>query len=126
LGPGDAVRGAGRQHPAGHDSRPRRARPGDDPFGRGRAGGTYITFDYFHVLPALDVSPFIAASYGIAGRSSVDAEMVGGTGDVTTGVRATYRSVWHVEVRVTDYIGSAGSQPLADRNFFAFNVRRTF
>jgi hypothetical protein len=85
-----------------------------------------LTFDYFHVLPALDVEPFIGASYGIAGRSSVDAEMVGATGDVTTGVRATYRSVWHVEVRVTDYIGSAGSQPLADRNFFAFNVRRTF
>jgi hypothetical protein len=85
-----------------------------------------LSFDYFHVLPALDVEPFISASYGIAGRSSVDPEMVGATGEVTTGVRATYRNVWHVEVRVTDYIGSAGSQPLADRDFFAFNVRRTF
>ena len=85
-----------------------------------------LTFDYFHVLPALDISPFVAASYGLGGRSSVDAEMVGATGDVTIGVRATYRNVWHVEVRVTDYIGSAGPQPLADRNFFAFNVRRTF
>jgi hypothetical protein len=85
-----------------------------------------LTFDYFHVLPGLDVSPFVAAEYGFAGRSSVDAEMVGGTGDVTIGVRATFRSVWHVEVRLTDYIGSAGSQPLADRSFFAFNVRRSF
>jgi hypothetical protein len=85
-----------------------------------------VTFDYFHALPALDVSPFVGASYGIGGRSSVDEEMVGATGDVTIGVRATYRNVWHVEVRVTDYIGSAGPQPLADRNFFAFNVRRTF
>lgn len=85
-----------------------------------------LAFDYFHVLPALDVSPFVAASYGLGGRSSVDPEMVGATGNVTTGIRATYRSVWHVEVRVTDYIGSAGAQPLADRNFFAFNVRRTF
>ena len=85
-----------------------------------------LTFDYFHVLPALDISPFVAASYGLGGRSSVDAEMVGATGDVTIGVRATYRNVWHVEVRVTDYIGSVGPQPLADRNFFAFNVRRTF
>jgi hypothetical protein len=85
-----------------------------------------LTFDYFHVLPALDVSPFIAATYGLGGRSSVDEEMVGGAGDVTIGVRATYRNVWHVEVRVTDYIGSPGGQPLADRNFFAFNVRRTF
>jgi hypothetical protein len=74
----------------------------------------------------LDLSPFVAAAYGIAGRSSVDAEMVAGTGNVTIGVQATYRNVWHGEVRVTDYIGSAGRQPLADRNFIAFNIRRTF
>jgi hypothetical protein len=85
-----------------------------------------LTLDYFHVLPALDLSPFVAVAYGIGGRSSVDAEMVGGTGDVTIGIRATFRSVWHAEVRLTDYIGSAGSQPLADRSFFAFNVRRSF
>ena len=85
-----------------------------------------LTLDYFHVLPALDLSPFVAAAYGLAGRSSVDAEMVAGTGNITVGVQATYRSLWHVEVRVTDYIGSAGRQPLADRNFIAFNVRRSF
>jgi hypothetical protein len=78
------------------------------------------------VLPALDLSPFVAAAYGMIGRSSVDSEMVEGTGDVTIGVQATYRSVWHAEVGVTDYIGSAGRQPLADRDFLAFNVRRSF
>jgi Protein of unknown function (DUF1302) len=85
-----------------------------------------ITFDYFHVLPALDLSPFIGADYGIGGRSSVDGEMVGGTGNVTIGIQATWRTVWHLEVRATDYIGSATEQLLADRSFFAFNVRRTF
>jgi hypothetical protein len=85
-----------------------------------------LTLDYFHVLPALDLSPFVAAAYGITGRSSVDEEMVAGTGNITIGVQATYRSVWHLEVRVTDYIGSAGRQPLADRSFIAFNVRRSF
>jgi hypothetical protein len=85
-----------------------------------------LTLDYYHLLPALDLSPFVAASYGITGQSSVDPEMVGGTGDVTIGLRATYRTVWHIEVRLTDYIGSANRQPLADRNFMAFNVRRTF
>ena len=85
-----------------------------------------LTLDYFHILPAVDLSPFVAAAYGIAGRSSVDAEMVAGTGNITIGVQATYRNVWHVEVRVTDYIGSAGNQPLADRSFIAFNVRRSF
>jgi hypothetical protein len=103
--------------------------------GRGRDPGTtrsaaaveaQITFDYFHVLPALDLSPFVAAEYGIGGRSSVDGEMVGGTGNVTAGVQATWRTVWHLEVRATDFIGSAAIQPLADRTFFAFNVRRTF
>jgi Protein of unknown function (DUF1302) len=43
--------------------------------------------------------------------------MVKGTGDVTIGLRATYRAVWHIEVRLTDYIGSASQQPLADRKF---------
>jgi hypothetical protein len=85
-----------------------------------------ITFDYFHVLPALDLAPFIAADYGIGGRSSVDGEMVGGAGNVTVGVQSTWRTVWHLEVRATDFIGSATVQPLADRSFFAFNVRRTF
>jgi hypothetical protein len=85
-----------------------------------------VTFDYFHVLPALDLSPFIAADYGIGGQSSVDNEMVGGTGNVTIGVQATWRTVWHLEVQATDFIGSATIQPLADRNFFSFNVRRTF
>jgi hypothetical protein len=85
-----------------------------------------ITFDYFHVLPALDLAPFIAADYGIGGTSSVDDEMVGGTGNVTVGIRTTWRTVWHLEVRATDYIGSATAQPLVDRDFFAFNVRRTF
>jgi hypothetical protein len=52
--------------------------------------------------------------------------MVAGTGNITIGVLATYHNVWHVELRVTDYIGSASHQPLADRNFVAFNVRRSF
>jgi hypothetical protein len=37
--------------------------------------------------------------------------MVGGTGNVTIGVRATWRTVWHLEVRATDFIGSATVQP---------------
>jgi Protein of unknown function (DUF1302) len=51
---------------------------------------------------------------------------VGGTGNVTVGVQATWRTVWHLEVRATDFIGSVTVQPLADRSFFAFNARRTF
>jgi hypothetical protein len=124
VGPGDATGGAGRQHAAGHDGRPRRTQPGNHTVRRGVQG--QITFDHFHVLPALDLAPFIAADYGIGGRSSVDGEMVGGTGNVTVGVQATWRTVWHLEVRATDFIGSATVQPLADRSFFAFNVRRTF
>jgi hypothetical protein len=85
-----------------------------------------VTFDYFHVLPALDLSPFVAFDYGIGGVSSVDSEMVGATGNVTIGVEATWRTVWHLEVQATDFIGSATIQPLADRNFFSFNAKRTF
>ncbi len=76
-----------------------------------------ITFDYFHVLPALDLAPFIAADYGIGGRSRVDGEMVGGAGNVTVDVQATWRTVLHLEMRATDFIGSATEQPLADRSF---------
>jgi hypothetical protein len=51
---------------------------------------------------------------------------VAGTGNVTIGIQATYRKVWHAEVRVTGYVGSADRQLLADRSFIAFNVRRGF
>lgn len=85
-----------------------------------------ITLDYFHVRPGLDLSPFIALSYGLIGRSSVDPEMVANAGNVTVGIQATYRTVWHLELSVTDYIGSAGRQSLADRSFAAFNLRRSF
>ena len=85
-----------------------------------------LTLDYFHVLPALNLSPFAAAAYGLAGTSSVDGEMVQGAGDVTLGVQATFRDVWHLDVRATAYIGSVGVQPLADRAFASFNIRRTF
>jgi hypothetical protein len=124
VGPGDATGGAGRQHAAGHDGRPRRRQPGNHTVRRGVQA--QITFDYFHVLPALDLAPFIAADYGIGGRSSVDGEMVGGAGNVTVDVQATWRTVLHLEMRATDFIGSATEQPLADRSFFAFNVRGTF
>ena len=85
-----------------------------------------VTFDYFHVLPFLDLSPFVAVSYGLAGRSSVDDEMVAGAGNVTLGMQATWHNVWHADVRLTGFIGPAARQPLADRSFMSFNIRRTF
>jgi hypothetical protein len=85
-----------------------------------------VAFDYYHVRAGLDVSPFMGLSYGLLGRSSVDREMTGGAGDVTVGVQATYRAVWHLQFAVTAFLGSAGVQPLADRNFAALNIRRSF
>jgi hypothetical protein len=41
-------------------------------------------------------------------------------------VQATWRKVWPLAVRATEFIGSATVQPLADRSFIAFNVGRTF
>lgn len=81
---------------------------------------------YFHVLPAIDFSPSATVSYGLLGRSGIDTEMVQNSGAVTLGLNLDYRTVWHARVQFTHFIGAPSAQLLADRDFIALNVLRSF
>jgi hypothetical protein len=85
-----------------------------------------FTPQYFQVLPNLDVAVPIGVQVGLSGRSSVDPGLVAGTGNVTLSVSAKYKTVWEGGISYTHFIGPPGEQPLADRDFVAVTLGRTF
>lgn len=105
-----------------------------------------FTPTYRQVLPGLDLSVPIGLRYALDGNSAVTGGSWGakGTGSATLGVEGTYLGVWQFGINYTHYIGKAvpfvdyspalsgGSpiyghgNPLADRDFLALSLRRTF
>jgi len=105
-----------------------------------------FTPTYRQVLPGLDLSVPVGLRYAVAGNSAVTGGSWGakGTGTATFGVEGTYLGVWQLAINYTHYIGKAvpfvdyspalsgGSpiyghgNPLADRDFLALSLRRTF
>jgi len=81
---------------------------------------------YFEVLPNLDVAVPLGFGYNVVGRSSANYAPNSGAGDFEAGVSATYLSVWKINLGLTLFLGSASSQPLADRDFVSFSLERTF
>jgi hypothetical protein len=90
------------------------------------AGRTVFTPSYYQVLPGLDISFPIGMGYDPAGRSSIDPSQQSGAGDITAGISAKFRTVWLFAASFTHFIGGAGAQPLADRDFAVFSVSRSF
>jgi hypothetical protein len=85
-----------------------------------------ITPQYFQILPGLDLSVPVGAGIGLLGFSAVDASQNAGTGFVSLGLDATFHVVWQAGLSVTHFIGGAGTQPLADRDFAILAVTRSF
>jgi len=103
-----------------------------------------FTPTYRQVLPGLDIGVPVGLRYSLIGSSSITAWDSKGNGSVNAGLSGTYLSVWQVSLNYTHYIGESipfidystlatiGSptygkgNPLADRNFVALSVRRTF
>ncbi|TXT39971.1 MAG: hypothetical protein FD135_1723 [Comamonadaceae bacterium] len=101
---------------------------------------------YRQVLPGLDISIPLGLRYVIDGNSSITGLGWGpkGSGSATLGLEGTYQGVWQFTVGYTHFIGKAepfvdyrplqtGGTPtyssgntLADRNYLAFSLRRTF
>ncbi len=81
---------------------------------------------YFEVLPGLDISIPVGLGYDLVGRSSTDASLNAGTGDIELGVSATFRAAWRGSVTATHFLGPPSRQPFADRDFLAISVERTF
>jgi hypothetical protein len=87
---------------------------------------TVFTPQYYHVLPGLDVSLPLGIGYTPLGRSSVDATMYQSAGDLTLSAVATYRHVWQSAISYTRFLGGPTAQRLADRDFIAVSIARTF
>ncbi len=124
----------------------------DDPDGtldQGRSrDATAIQFiftpTYRQVMDGLDLTVPVGLRYTIDGNSSVTAWDARGSGTANIGVTGDYLSVWQFSLTYTHYIGRAvpfvdysplltgGSaiyghgNALADRNYLALSVRRTF
>ncbi|WP_343067026.1 DUF1302 domain-containing protein [Nitrospirillum iridis] len=81
---------------------------------------------YFQILPNLDLTVPMGLGYNITGHSFSYYAQNAGAGDLTLGVTATYRSVWKANLTLTHYIGAPSQQLLADRDFIALGVERTF
>lgn len=98
---------------------------------------------YFQVISGLDLSIPMSFGYGLSGRSSVVPMFsVYHGGNLSLGVNATYDSVWKMNLTYVRFTGSAMptaaaaktpvglaltfGQTLADRNFVALSVQRTF
>ncbi|WP_044562750.1 DUF1302 domain-containing protein [Azospirillum sp. B4] len=81
---------------------------------------------YFQVLPNLDLTVPLGLGYNLTGHSLTYYTQNAGGGDLTLGVTATYRSVWKASLLLTHYIGAPSQQWLADRDFIALGLERTF
>ncbi len=85
-----------------------------------------FTPTYYHLARDLVLTVPVGFEIGLAGRSSIDAGRDAGTGNITLGIAATYRTVWQADLSVTHYVGGPALQPLADRDFVAASLQRTF
>lgn len=105
-----------------------------------------FTPSYRQALPGVDLSVPIGLRYVVDGNSSVTGAGWGakGTGSANLGVEGTYLGVWQFSLNYTHYIGKAVpfvdyaplltgghaifglGNALADRNYLALSLRRTF
>ncbi|WP_437883918.1 DUF1302 domain-containing protein [Pseudomonas sp. LRF_L74] len=93
---------------------------------------------YRQVYPGVDLSVPVGIGYGLQGNSSVVGAFAGEhVGDLNIGVNATYLDVWRFGVSYTHYFGPVDNaidanghgsykQNLADRDYVAVTLRRTF
>ncbi|MCC6075113.1 DUF1302 domain-containing protein [Pseudomonas sp. GCM10022188] len=93
---------------------------------------------YRQVYPGLDLSVPVGVGYGLDGNSSVVGAFLGEhVGDFNIGLNGTYLDVWRFGVSYTHYFGPVDNaidseghgsykQNLADRDFVAVTLRRTF
>lgn len=93
---------------------------------------------YRQVYPGLDLSVPVGVGYGLNGNSAVVGSFLGEhVGDLTFGLKGVYLDVWRISLNYTHYFGAKGTainsdghgsykQSLADRDFIALSVNRTF
>jgi hypothetical protein len=93
---------------------------------------------YRQVLPGVDITVPVGASYSPRGRSSVvGAFAVDKGGDLNVGLTAAYLEVWRATLTITHFYGHVApgtdaqnhftfAQSLGDRDYISFTLRTTF
>ena len=100
---------------------------------------------YYQVINGLDITIPLGIGYNLDGRSSAIFNFNGGTehgGDFSIGVNGSYQQDWKFGLSYTRFLGEAGTflknnpatnhpmlsyaQPLKDRNYISFNLKRAF
>jgi hypothetical protein len=100
---------------------------------------------YYQVVSGLDLTIPIGLGYNIDGRSSAIFNFNGGSshgGDLNIGVSGSYQQDWKFGFSYVRFLGTTGTflknnpatstpilsyaQPLKDRNYISFNVKRAF
>jgi hypothetical protein len=91
---------------------------------------TIGSLTYYSVIPGLDLTPNIGIGYNFMGKApdtlGFNNTGIDRGGDITFGVSFIYLSKWSGGLNYTRYIAPPGRDALADRDFVAFNVERTF
>ncbi len=83
--------------------------------------------DYLNAIGPVNVSPRFAWRHDVSGIAPVG--LSGFREDakaITIGVGANYLNEWFVDMSYTDFFGAGSYNLLNDRDFFAFNLVRTF
>jgi hypothetical protein len=100
---------------------------------------------YYQVVNGLDITVPIGIGYNVKGRSSAIFNYNGGVehgGDFSIGINGTYQQDWKFGLSYVRFLGDQGTflknnpatntpmlsyaQPLKDRNFISFNIKRSF
>lgn len=116
-----------------------------DPNGTRAASAFRLLFApaYYQALSGVDISIPIGLGYGISGRSLIinPGFSPKKTGDFSIGIKGEYAKVWQMSLTYTKFLGAASTvltpanspvaaysygQSLADREFLALSVQRTF
>lgn len=100
---------------------------------------------YYQVVSGLDITVPIGIGYNVQGRSSAISNFNGGAehgGDFSIGINGTYLQDWKFGLSYVRFLGREGTilmnnpatntpmlsyaQPLKDRNYISFNLKRSF
>jgi hypothetical protein len=93
----------------------------NDPFAWGYTAT--INFEYFKILPGLDLSVPITFRHNVSGVSSVSGTFAEGRNSAAARLDFTYRYTWKFSIGYTEYVGGAKRNPLIDRGFLASSVK---
>jgi hypothetical protein len=99
--------------------------------GRDNSAGAFefvVTPAYFDVVPNVELEFPIGITYNLFGRSQFDSTQNHGTGSVSFGLTAVYRTTWTAALTYKDFLGAPNPSinSLADRGYLSFNMQHTF